>query len=177
MAYVVKETAQSQLRQYALEGIVSDLQQNLLAGTALVREERQNFWYSVNELAGVVPTPAFRFVCAQCKAMVSARKIDIGLTIQCSRCKGKMEVPDVKARQQAMADKHVLKQANQKLGYGAVLFLGGIGTTATSCISAMNQRDSGYVVFWGLIVVGAGMMIQAHGQRRLYFKKYPQGPV
>ncbi len=175
MAYLVKETLNSNPRQYVLDGIVSDFRQKLLEGKALVRDERQNFWYTVEELIGEVPPATLKFVCPQCKTLIHGRKIDVGLSVKCGTCGHQALVPDLKAVRTAVLDRHLLKEAHRTMAYGAVLLLGGAGTTAATYLDAASRGGGGYVLFWGLIVIGAGLLIKGFGQRCLFFKKYPQG--
>lgn len=175
MAYQVKESLTAKPRTYALEGIHSDYKQKLLAGTALVCEERQDFWYSVAELVGDAPTARFSFVCPKCKGMVPARQIDVGLETKCPRCQTLAQVPDVRARQNAVMDRHLLKEATQTLLAGAAVFVVGAGTTVAGYMDAIDRGGTSFYIFWGLAVAGAGMMITGQGRRRLYFKKYPKG--
>ncbi|MES2597349.1 MAG: hypothetical protein V4662_18515 [Verrucomicrobiota bacterium] len=174
MAYQVKESLTAKPRTYALEGIHSDYKQKLLAGTALVCEERQDFWYSVAELVGDAPTARFSFVCPKCKGMVPARQIDVGLETKCPRCQNLTQVPDVKARQNSLLDRHLLKEANQTVFAGAVIFLVGAGATVAGYLDAISRNGTSFYVLWGLAVIGAGMMITGFGRRSIYFKKYPK---
>lgn len=175
MAYLVKESLTAQPRTYALEGIQSDYQQKLLTGTALVCEDRQDFWYSVAELVGDAPTARFSFVCPKCKGMIPARQIDVGLEVKCPRCQSLASVPDVKARQNSLMDRHLLKEATQTLLAGSAVFVVGAGTTVASYMDALSRGGTSFYIFWGLAVIGAGMIISGFGQRSRYFKKYPKG--
>ena len=174
MAYLVKESLKSEPRQYVLEGILSDYRQKLISSAALVRDERQDFWYSVTELIGETPTAEFKFVCPHCKSLIKTRKIDVGIEVKCSSCGKETKVPDVKARQNALLDVHTLKEANATIRNGALVLLLGVGTTLATYMDALSRGGGGYGIFWGLSVIGAGMMVTGFGRRRLHYKKYPK---
>jgi DNA-directed RNA polymerase subunit RPC12/RpoP len=174
MAYLVKESLKSEPRQYALEGILSDYRQKIISSEALVRDEKQDFWYSVTELIGEAPTPEFKFVCPNCKSLIKARKIDVGTEIKCSSCGDETKVPDVKVRQNAIFDSHLLKDANASIRNGVIILFFGIATTVATYMDAFSRGGGGYGIFWGLSVIGAGMIITGVGRRRLHYKKYPK---
>lgn len=95
MGYLVKASFNAEPRAYALEGIKTDVEAKLLPATALVRHEKQGFWYSVDQLLGKEPVPSFRYRCKHCKTWLIARKIDVGLQLPCEKC-GKMpKVPNI----------------------------------------------------------------------------------
>ncbi|HYF34099.1 MAG TPA: hypothetical protein VD994_02325 [Prosthecobacter sp.] len=174
MAYLVKETLTSEPRRYVLDGIIGDHSQKVLAGEALVRDETQDIWYSVAELIGVSPTPQFRYLCHQCKSLIQARKIDLGLKVKCPQCSQLSVVPDVKAQQDTLLNKHLLKQAAATTKLGAFLFLlGGVATIA-SFTEAFDRGRGFYAVFWGLIVVGAVVILTGLAQRRSYYQRFSQ---
>lgn len=174
MAYLVKETIASTPRPYVLDGIISDHRQQLLKGDALVRDERQDFWYSVAELIGEAPTPLLRFVCQHCKGMIQGRKIDTGLEVKCPKCGHPREVPDVAVLRNAVLDTQTLRQANGSLLGGFLFFAIGAGATAASYMDAISRKGgSQYSIFWGLAILGAGMMITGFSQRRRHFKVHP----
>jgi hypothetical protein len=173
MAYLVKESLTATPRKCSIEGIRSDFEQKLLNGSDLVSEEKQDFWYSVNELLEVAPVSRFFFACRKCRGMISARIIDLGLEIKCARCQAQTSVPDVKARQNAVMDRHLLKEANHTLLAGVALFILGAGTTFASYMDALSRGNTSYYIFWGLAIIGAGMMLTGYSKRRQFYKKYP----
>lgn len=95
MGYLVKASFSAEPRAYTLEGIRADVDAGLLPPTAMSRHEKQDFWYSVAELIGQEPTPTFRFRCKHCRSRLAARKMDLGLQLQCEKCKKVSDVPDI----------------------------------------------------------------------------------
>src|SRR6476660_3269311 len=96
MGYLVKASPNAEFRAYvALEGIRTDVAAELLTLSALVRDEKQRFWYPVGQLLGEEPVPSFRYRCKHCKTWLIARKIDVGLQLPCEKCGKMSKGPDI----------------------------------------------------------------------------------
>ena len=165
MTYLVKESFTAKPRSYTLEALQSDHAGKLLAGTAMVREDRQDFWYSVAELVGATPAKEFPFACPHCRATTQAREIDVGLEVSCRECGKRVMAPDVPPKKDPEADLHLLRRGRLLFISGAAIFLG-------TLIFALN----GHGIPIGsriLELVGACMMINGYGKCSLFHQKHP----
>lgn len=160
MGYLVKASFNTEPRSYALEGIKTDVQAKILVPTALVRHEKQDFWYSVSELIGESPTPSFRYLCEHCKSWIVGRKIDVGLQIKCGKCGQMSDIPDIEARQRAVQNHDAPKQAKSLMIAGVVVASFGILSTVARYFSAMQPGGRAYAIFSGLIILGLGTFHQ-----------------
>ena len=165
MGYLVKESLTAEPRQYDLESIRSDLERKQLAGNALVREERQDFWYSVAELVGESPAKEFEFACPRCQATIQAREIDVGLEIPCPECLEMVLAPDILPQKDPSVDQPLLRRGNRLLLIGAAIFF-------TTELLSFNGHGI-FLVSRVLELVGACMMINGYGKRKLYYLKHP----
>jgi len=174
MGYLVKASFNAEPRSYALDGIRTDVKAGLLALTAMVREEKQDFWYSVGELIGEKPTAMFKFVCDQCKAMISARRIDVGLSMKCGSCSAALVIPDIEARKQAIQDHDMLKSARGMMIAGGLTALAGIVCSVFTYLAANEFGGGHFLVFTGLVGGGLGVMNLGWIKRGRFYRKYPQ---
>ncbi len=164
MGYLVKSSFNAEPQTYSLERIQSDVSAGSLPATALVRHEKQDFWYSVGELIGEAPAAEFQFTCPCCKETTHAREIDVGLDMPCQKCAELIRVPDIQPVKDPAQDQPLLKRGAFLLTWGVVL---AIGTEFLALI--------GHAIIGGLIVetVGICMMINGYGKRQLYYRKHP----
>jgi|JI6StandDraft_1071083.scaffolds.fasta_scaffold64885_2 hypothetical protein len=155
MGYLVKASFNAEPRSYALDGIRTDVKAGLLPLTAMVREEKQDFWYSVGELIGERHTELFKFMCPHCKNLIEARKIDIGLQQKCDRCNKPSAVPDKEELKRVMLqDGAPTKKTNGLILYGGLAAL--IGVTGV-LFTLMTKNESSILslgLFFGLMVSG-----------------------
>lgn len=174
MGYLVKASYNAEPRSYALAGIQTDVKAGLLPLTAMVREEKQDFWYSVGELIGEKPSAMFKFVCDHCKAMIAARKVDVGLSIQCGSCSALLIVPDIEARKLAIQDHDMLKSARGMMIGGGLTALMGIICSVFTYLAASEFGAGHFLVFTGLIGGGLGLLNLGWIKRGRFYRKYPQ---
>jgi hypothetical protein len=172
MGYLVKASFNAEPRSYALDGIRTDVKASLLSLTAMVREEKQDFWYSVGELIGEKPTAMFKFVCDQCKTMISARKIDVGLSMKCGSCSTALLVPDIEARKLAIQDHDMLKSARGMMVAGSLTALVGIICSVFTYLAANEFGAGHFLVFTGLIGGGLGVLNMGWVKRGRFYSKY-----
>lgn len=158
MAYLVKESFTAAPKQCMLEGIRSEHTDKLLAGTAMIREERQDFWYSVAELVGETPAREFQFACPNCRAITEAREIDVGLQVPCQKCQALILAPDIKPVKDPGPDRPLLRRGNLLLIVGAVIL----------CSQFIDGHISKIVS-----AIGICMMINGYGKRSLFYQKHP----
>jgi|GEM_PF-2837817 len=165
MGYLVKASFNAEPQAYALEGIKTDVAAKLLPATALVRHEKQDFWYSVGELIGEAPAAEFQFTCPGCKETTHAREIDVGLEVPCQKCSAMVLAPDLQPVKDPAPDQHLLRRGKFLLTWGAVLAIG------TEILALC-----GHAIIGGLIIetVGICMMINGYGKRQLYYRRHPQ---
>lgn len=181
MGYLVKASFDAEPRAYALEGIKTDAAAKLLSATALVRHEKQDFWYSVGELIGEAPAKPYSFACPCCQAMTQAREIDVGLEVSCQACGERVLVPDIQPIKDASSDQPLLRRGNLLLFGGLTIIIG-----AYAFAIALNRTDSflpnflppviepvGYVGSVVIVLAGVCMMINGYGKRQLYYRKHP----
>lgn len=139
-----------------------------LAASSLMREARQDFWYSVGEWIGSTPTPSFRYRCGKCKHWMVARKIDVGLPCRCDACLNEAIVPDTQVAQQRVANADLPKIAQQwMLGGGAVAALG-LLTSFLSFRAAGDRGGGVYYLFYGLILVGGLSFLKGFSLKRSF---------
>ena len=131
----------------------------------MVREDRQDFWYSVEELIGEKPAAEFSFACPHCSAMTQAREIDVGLEVSCRACGKMVLVPEIQPQKDPEADRHLLRRGKLLLIVGAAIF------TGTLILSLSGHGI--FVVSRILELVGACMMINGYGKRSLFYQKHP----
>jgi hypothetical protein len=164
MGYLVKASFNAEPRAYSLEDIKTDVAAESLSATALVRHEKQDFWYSVGELIGESPVTEFQFTCPSCKETTSAREIDVGLDIPCQKCGAMDQAPDIRPPTDPAPDQHLLRRGKFLLTWGAALAIG------TEILAV-----SGHAIIGGLIIetVGICMMINGYGKRKLFYLRHP----
>src|SRR5262245_20802121 len=110
MAYFVKPVNGAEQRM-ELGHIREALKNGLIADNWLVRDERQDFWYSIGKLMGTTASQAVTLFCPRCQTPIPARKIDIGLPAACTKCGMEVIVPDPLAVEQRQRDRHLLEDA------------------------------------------------------------------
>lgn len=165
MGYLVKASFNAEPQVCSLERIRSDVAAKLLPASALVRHERQDFWYSAGELAGETPAVEFRFTCPSCKATTQAREVDVGLEVPCAKCGEMVMAPDIRPPSDPTPDLPLLRRGNLLLFWGAVISLGDLALCASG--------HGIFVVSRVIELVGVCMMINGYGKRKLYYLKHP----
>ena len=165
MGYLVKASFNAEPRSYALDGIRTDVKAGILPLTAMVREETQDFWYSVGELIGDSPAKEFQFDCPRCHTITHAREIDVGLKVGCQKCSEMILAPDIQPPQDPTPDLPLLRRGNRLLILGAGIFIGDLIFSA--------YFGSTFLVSRALELMGACMMINGYGKRALYYRKHP----
>lgn len=165
MAYLVKSTLKSPPEQYTLDGIKSAHREKRMTSNAMVREEQQDFWYSVGELMGETSVKEFQFCCPICRAMTKAREIDVGLQTPCQTCGAAVLAPDIKPQADPALDRHLLRRGHLLLILGSAIFLGTL---------ALSLSGHGIFVLSRIFeLVGICMMINGYGKRSLFYQKHP----
>lgn len=171
MGYLVKASFNAEPRAYALEGIKSDVAAGSLTVSALVRHEKQDFWYSVGELIGESPAAEFPFACPRCHEMNQAREIDVGLEVPCQKCGESVKAPDIlppAPLTDPTPDLPLLRRGKRLLFWGAFIIIGKL----LLLMVLLPQR-----IGIGLIdIVGICMMINGYGKRQLFYLKHPPCP-
>lgn len=165
MGYLVKASLNAEPRAYSLESIKTDVEAKLLPVTALVRHEKQDFWYSVGELIGDSPATEFQFPCPCCKEATHAREIDVGLEVPCQKCGAMVLVSDIKPVTDPTQDLPLLRRGNLLLCLGAAIAIGNF---------ILLGSDEGLKRITLVELVGICMMINGYGKRQLYYRRHPQ---
>lgn len=123
MGYLVKASYNAEPRSYALAGIQADVGAGLLPLTAMVRDERQDFWYSVGELIGERTSSTHEMRCAQCRLMNTVRAIDVGLLQKCGHCRADFVVFDPESDQLQIESQKVFFRAKLKIYAGVIVLV------------------------------------------------------
>lgn len=171
MGYLVKASFNAEPRAYSLESIKDDVAAKALTAGALVRHEKQDFWYSVGELIGESPTADFPFTCPHCQAKTEAREIDVGLEVPCQKCGSMVLAPDIKPIKPATdptPDLPGLRRGNHLLFWGTALVIEEI---LSVCYSRGGFDLTRITI---LELVGVCMMINGYGKRKLFYLKHPK---
>lgn len=163
MGYLVKASFNAEPRAYSLERIQNDVSANLLPATALVRHEKQDFWYSVGELIGETSAAKFQFACPRCQAITQAREIDVGLEMTCQKCGAPVLIPDIQPSKDPSLDQPLLRRGNLLLFWGAVIVVANV---------LLNSFCGGVFGFIVIDLIGICMMINGYGKRQLYYRKH-----
>ncbi len=124
MGYLVKASFNAEPRSYALDGIRTDVKAGLLPLTAMVREEKQDFWYSVGELIGERPVKNIDVRCGRCGHANAVREIELELNTQCLTCGAEFIVADPKNELLWAESRRVFFRAKLKMIAGGVLLFG-----------------------------------------------------
>jgi len=128
----------------------------------LVRDERQDFWYSVGKLVGKVGSNPIEMACPKCRAPIAARRIDIGLPVACRECKTEVVVVDPDAVQRRHRDVELLAQAQTRAILGAIAL--GVGTLVTVGSYASARPGEAWFFWWGPMALGLGTFIACFPQ-------------
>jgi Zn finger protein HypA/HybF involved in hydrogenase expression len=137
---------------------LAQIHQALRSGTIteqwLVREERQDFWYSVAKLIGKVESNPIALVCPRCQSPITARRIDIGLPVACPRCGAEAIVIDPEALKRRVRDRGRLVDLRKRTILSGLALVGGLTVTIGSHVA--SEGGGGMILPWGLLAFGIG---------------------
>ena len=156
MAFLLKPL-NGETRRMELSEIHDALKRGSITEQWMVRDERQDFWYSVAKLVGKVGSQPVMLFCPNCRTPIQARRIDIGLPATCPQCATAVIVPDPEAYALRQRDEHRLVAAKQKAIFSGIAFAGGL--TFTVCSFLTRSQYGGWILWWGPLAFGAGTFI------------------
>ena len=157
MAFLVKPV-NGDARRMELTEIHDALKQKAIAENWLVRDERQDFWYSVGKLVGTTASQPVTLFCPQCAKPIAARKIDIGLPATCQNCNTTVIVPDPLAAEQRQRNEHLFLEVRRNMIFGVIALSAGAFVTLGSYFT--RERSSGtWVLWWGPLAIGLGLFV------------------
>jgi DNA-directed RNA polymerase subunit RPC12/RpoP len=113
MAFLVKKAFGEERKMERVE-IQEAIKHGVIQENWLVRDERQDFWYSVGKLVGNVSSRPVHIVCQTCKKALTARRIDIGLPVVCAHCGSNVTVTDPLVSDRRERDEYILKDLKRQ---------------------------------------------------------------
>ena len=136
----------------------AEIQEALKNGTVqeswLVRDERQDFWYSVGKLVGKVSSQPVTFPCLTCKKTLTAHRIDIGLPVVCAHCGSHVTVTDPLSIERRQRDELILNDLKKRAIVSGLVLAAGVLVTL---LSFVFRGESGvWILWWGPLVFGIG---------------------
>jgi DNA-directed RNA polymerase subunit RPC12/RpoP len=157
MAFLVKK-ALGEARKMERVEIQEALKNRVIEENWLVRDERQDFWYSVGKLVGKVSSQPVNFACETCRRTLTARRIDIGLPVVCTHCGAQVMVTDPLLIERRERDEQILINLKNRAVISGLALAAGLLVTVSSFIF---RADSGvwivwWVVWWGPLAFGLG---------------------
>lgn len=156
MPYHVKPV-HGESRVMELSHIHDALKSGAITEQWLVRDERQDFWYSVGKLVGTVTSQPLTLFCPRCQSPIRARRIDIGLPAACPKCGTQIVVPDPDAIARRQRDEHLLIAVRQRAVFSGLALAGGSAVTLFSyCFRA---QQGGWILWWGPMAFGLGTFL------------------
>lgn len=156
MAFLVKPV-NGETQRMELVHIREALKNGIIAENWLVRDERQDFWYSVGKLVGKVTSQPVVFFCRKCLGSIRARRIDIGLPVNCEKCRAQAIVPDPEENERRLRDEGRMQVAKRKAIAGGLALGLGIFVTGLSYIS--RDKSGGWVLLWEPLAFGFGTFV------------------
>ena len=156
MSFLVKK-AFGEARKMERVEIIEAFKNGVIAENWLVRDERQDFWYSVGKLVGKMPSQPVAFVCQTCRKTLTARRIDIGLPVVCANCGSQVTVTDPLAIERRQRDVLILTSLKKRAVISGLALLAGLLVTGLSFV--YHKEDGGWVLWWGPLVFGSGTFV------------------
>lgn len=153
MAYFVKPV-NGEEKKMELAEIHEALKGGALTEQWLVRDERQDFWYSVGKLVGKVSSNPIEQLCPKCQARIAARRIDIGLPASCPKCETQVVIIDPDAVQRRLRDRAILASLKQRAILGASALALGLVISVGSFVFAKPGEI--WFFWWGPFAFGLG---------------------
>ncbi len=153
MAFFVKK-AFGEARKMERVEIQQALKNGIIEENWLVRDERQDFWYSVGKLVGKVSSQPVTFPCPACKRTLTARRIDIGLPVVCAHCGSQVTVTDPLQIDRRERDEVILSDLKKRAIVSGLVLAAGFLVTV---LSFVFRGESGvWIVWWGPLAFGIG---------------------
>ncbi len=156
MAFIVKPV-NGEPRVMELATIREALKNGVIADNWLVRDERQDFWYSVGKLVGKIGSQPITMFCPQCRTPIAARRIDIGLPAACGKCGTQVVVPDPDEIERRQRDERRLGELRQRTVFSGVVFAAGAVVTVLTFIFSTSQGF--WILWWGPLAFGGGTFV------------------
>ena len=153
MAFLVKKAFGEERKMERVE-IQEALKNGIIQENWLVRDERQETWYSVGKLVGKVSSQPVSFVCQTCRKTLSARRIDIGLPVICAHCGSQVTVTDPLLIERRERDGQILSNLKTKAIISGLALAVGILLPLLSYI--FRDKTGVWVFWWGPFVFGLG---------------------
>ena len=153
MAFLVKKAFGEGRKMERVE-IQEALKSGVIQENWLVRDEQQDFWYSVGKLVGKVSSQPVNFACKTCRRTLTARRIDIGLSVVCAHCGAQVTVTDPLLIERRERDGRILNNVKNRAIISGLALAAGLLVTVSSFIF---RADSGvWIVWWGPLAFGLG---------------------
>ena len=153
MAFFVKK-AFGEARKMESTELYEALRIGAIQENWLVRDERQDFWYSVGKLVGKVSSQPVTFPCATCKRTLTARRIEIGLPVVCAHCGSPATVTDPLLAERRQRDELILKDLKKRATISGFVLAAGVLVTL---LSFVFRGESGvWILWWGGLAFGLG---------------------
>lgn len=153
MAFLVKKAFGEERKMERVE-ISEALKNSIIQENWLIRDERQDFWYSVGKFVGKIKSQPVTFVCQTCKRALTARRIDIGLPVVCAHCGSQVTVTDPLLNERRERDEQILINLKNRAVISGLALAAGLLVTVSSFIF---RADSGvWIVWWGPLAFGLG---------------------
>ncbi|MEI7776396.1 MAG: hypothetical protein WCK17_16655 [Verrucomicrobiota bacterium] len=153
MAFLVKPVF-GEAQRMEMAHIQEALKNGIIAENWLVRDERQDFWYSVGKLVGKVTSQPVTLFCPHCQTPTKARRIDIGLPVACSKCAHEVIVPDPDVAEERQRDEIRFDEVRQKAIFGGVALA--VGVLVTLFTYFYSDRNGFWILWWGPLAIGGG---------------------
>ena len=153
MAFLVKKAFGEERRMERVE-IQEALKNAVIQENWLVRDERQDFWYSVGKLVGKVSSQPVQFVCQTCNKTLTARRIDIGLPVVCAHCGSQVSVTDPLLFERRRRDMRILIILKKRAVISGLALAAGFFVTLLSFV--LRNKSGGWILWWGPLAFGLG---------------------
>jgi DNA-directed RNA polymerase subunit RPC12/RpoP len=148
MAFLVKKAFGEERKMERVE-VFEAFKNGIIPENWLVRDERQDFWYSVGKLVGKVSTQPVTFDCKRCRRTLTARRIDIGLPVVCARCGSQVTVMDPLVLDRRERDEYILKDLKRQAVISGFALAFGI---LLPVLSFIDREDNGVWFIWGWVL-------------------------
>ncbi|MEO6788369.1 MAG: hypothetical protein ABI318_19775 [Chthoniobacteraceae bacterium] len=156
MAFLVKKAFGEERKMERVQ-LIEALKNGIIAEDWLVRDERQDFWYSIGKLVGKVSSQPVAFVCQTCKRTLTARRIDIGLPVVCAHCGSKVTVTDPLADDRRERDEFILSDLKRRAVLSGLALAFGILVILVSFI--FREKNGVWIFLWGPLAFGFGTFV------------------
>ena len=173
MAFNVKPV-NGEERRMELAHIREALKNGIIAENWLVRDERQDFWYSIGKLVGKVKSQPISLFCPRCRAPIPARHIDVGLPVACGKCGTQVIVPDPLDAERRLRDEHLLVEVRKRAVFSGIALAAGLLVTILTY--GFPDPETGiWLLWWGPLAFGLGTFIVCFPQYLELKRKLKKG--